>query len=412
MQGTPFGRYRLIELLGRGGMGEVWRAHDPEMNRAVALKLLPTSLAGDPVYRERFRREARSAASLDEPHVVPIYDFGEIDGHLYVTMRLIRGSDLQALLAHGPLEPERAVGIMEQIASALDAAHDIGLVHRDVKPSHVLIAKDDFAYLIDFGIARFASETGLTSIGITIGTWAYMAPERLNTGKADARADVYALTCVLHEALTGERPFPGDSLEQQIIGHLTSPLPRPSRMQRGVPRSLDAVIAAGMAKDPALRFATTKALARAARAALLESAESGGLRTLTQLAVPPTVRISSVGAYSPNRRSANPSKLQWSREGWFHLITGAVAPDGDQRVPTTVDEAKKSREWCLTASQANVKGGFYWRELDKNASKGGRPTYTATWHPNGGPVQTLAAKVSSNQAYQACVRHFQARQTS
>jgi serine/threonine protein kinase len=264
VDGTPFGRYRLVELLGRGGMGEVWRAYDPTMDRMVALKVLPPNFAGDKVFQERFRREARAAAGLDEPHVVPFHDFGEIDGRLYVTMRLINGRDLQTILAEGPLSPERAVRIIEQVAKALHAAHRIGLIHRDIKPSNILIAEDDFAYLIDFGIARAAGETGLTSTGAAIGTWAYMSPERLNTGHADARADIYALTCVLHEALTGQRPYPGDSLEQQIVGHLTSPPPRPSMLQPGVPQPLDAVIAKGMAKEPDQRYASTVELARAA----------------------------------------------------------------------------------------------------------------------------------------------------
>jgi serine/threonine-protein kinase len=191
VEGIPFGRYVLLELLGRGGMGEVWRAHDPTIDRVIALKVLPPNFAGDKVYEERFRREARAAAGLDEPHVVPIFDFGDVEGRLYVTMRLIQGQDLQALLEAGPLPPERAVMIIEQIASALHAAHRIGLVHRDVKPSNIRVAENDFAYLIDFGIARAAGETGLTSTGAAIGTWAYMAPERFSTGAADPRSDIY-----------------------------------------------------------------------------------------------------------------------------------------------------------------------------------------------------------------------------
>ena len=181
MEGTPFGRYRLVELLGRGGMGEVWRAYDTAIDRVVALKLLPANFADDEVFQERFRREAKAAAGSDEPHVVPIYDFGEIEGRLYVTMRLIEGQDLHTLLGDGPLRPARAVWIVEQIASALHAAHRIGLVHRDVKPSNILITEDDFAYLIDFGI-----------------------------GQTDPRCDIYALACVLYECLTAHRPFPGD----------------------------------------------------------------------------------------------------------------------------------------------------------------------------------------------------------
>ena len=188
MEGTPFGRYTLLELIGRGGMGEVWRAHDPTVDRVVALKVLTPHVAGDEVYEERFRREAHAAAGLDEPHVVPIFDFGEVEGRLYVTMRLIQGQDLQTMLEAGPVVPARAVLIIEQIASALHAAHRIGLVHRDVKPSNIRVAENDFAYLIDFGIARAAGESGPTSTGAAIGTMAYMAPERFSTGAADPRA--------------------------------------------------------------------------------------------------------------------------------------------------------------------------------------------------------------------------------
>ena len=268
MEGTPFGRYRLVELLGRGGMGEVWRAFDTAMNRVVALKVLPANLADDAQYQARFRREAQAAASLDEPHIVPIHDFGEIDGRLYVTMRLIDGKTITELLVNGPLAPQRAVSIIEQIAAALGAAHRIGLMHRDVKPSNILVTEDDFAYLIDFGIARATDATKLTSTGATVGTLAYMAPERFTSDREDTRADIYALTCVLHECLTGSQPFPGDSLERQITSHLTLPPPRPSTMQPGISPQMDEVIATGMAKNPDQRYATTKDLATAARAAL------------------------------------------------------------------------------------------------------------------------------------------------
>jgi hypothetical protein len=266
--GTPFGRYQLQTLLGRGGMGEVWRAHDTATNRVVALKVLPPHLADDRVFQERFRREAQLAAGLYEPHIVPIHNFGEIDGRLYVDMRLIEGRDLEAMLGEGPLAPSRAVKIVEQIASALQAAHAAGLVHRDVKPSNVLVTSSDFAYLIDFGIARTLGGTGLTATGSAIGTWAYMAPERFGAGKPDARSDVYALTCVLHQTLTGERPFPGDSVEQQVAGHLSTPPPRPSRVKNGLPHALDDVIARGMAKNPDERYATAVALSDAAQAAV------------------------------------------------------------------------------------------------------------------------------------------------
>jgi serine/threonine protein kinase len=268
LDATPFGHYQLLELLGRGGMGQVFRAHDTLTDRIVALKVLPAHLAGDPVFQQRFRREAHAAAGLSEPHVVPIHGYGEIDGQLYLDMRLIDGEDLGTVLseAQGPLAPERAVAIVEQVAAALDAAHAVGLVHRDVKPSNIFVAAKDFVYLIDFGIARTTSQTGLTSVGSTLGTMAYMAPERFKSGQSDPRSDVYALTCVLHECLTGSRPYSGDSLEQQLAGHLVAPPPRPSVLNPNLPKGFDDVVAKGMAKDPNNRYQTAGELADAVRA--------------------------------------------------------------------------------------------------------------------------------------------------
>ena len=271
VEGTPFGRYQLIELLGRGGMGEVWRAHDTTIDRVVALKMLLPHYAKDEDFDKRFRREARTAARLDDPHVVPIYDVGEIDGRLYVTMRLINGVDLDTLLKTGPLKPERAVHIIEQIAGALHSAHQAGLVHRDVKPSNILLADNDFAYLIDFGIARAADDTKLTSEGSTIGTWAYMAPERFNTpGDIEPSSDIYALACVLYQCLTGEPPFPGNTLEQVAVGHMVAPPPRASETSDTVPPGLDRVIETGLAKQTAERYPTAVEMAAAARRAITE----------------------------------------------------------------------------------------------------------------------------------------------
>lgn len=293
MDGTPFGRYRLMELLGRGGMGEVWRAYDTSTNRTVAIKLLPPHLAQDDSFVQRFRREAEAAAQLNSPHVVPIHDYGEIDGRLFVNMRLIEGRDLQQVLAEGPLEPARAVRIVEQVARALHAAHKIGLVHRDVKPSNILVDDDDFAYLIDFGIARGADQTRMTSTGGVIGSWPYMSPERLRAGQVDARSDVYALACVLYECLTGATPFPGDNTEQQITAHFMEPPPRPSITDPNVPAELDSVVATGMAKDPEQRYASTVELASAAQNAVTApiTLPTENLRTSAAFATSPASSI-------------------------------------------------------------------------------------------------------------------------
>jgi len=280
VEGTSFGRYQLIELLGRGGMGEVWRAHDTQIDRVVALKMLLPHYAKDPEFDRRFRREARAAARLDDPHVVPIYDVGEIDGRLYVTMRLIVGQDLQTVLNGGPLAPARAVHVVEQIASALHSAHRTGLVHRDVKPSNILLAQNDFAYLIDFGIARATGDTALTSANTTIGTWAYMAPERFQAGEIQPSSDVYALACVLFQCLTGVVPYPGDTLEQVAVGHMVTPPPRPSQDHDTVPLAMDQVIATGLAKQPADRYASTIDLAAAAHRAIGSPADQAHAPTV------------------------------------------------------------------------------------------------------------------------------------
>jgi serine/threonine-protein kinase len=296
MDGTPFGRYRLVELLGRGGMGEVWRAHDVETDRIVALKLLPPYLSDDDEFQERFRREAHTAARLNNPHIIPIHNYGEIEGQLYVDMRLIEGRDLQTLLADGPLDLERAVGIIGQVAKALHTAHQAGLLHRDIKPSNILVDGDDFAYLIDFGIARAIDDTRMTKSGDTLGTFQYIAPERLDVqALEDARADIYSLACVLYESLTGHPPFPGNTMAHLVTAHLNSPPPRASVVQPNVPAQVDEVIATGMAKDPDQRYASTIELANAARDAITVP-----IPLAAPTGVPPASRV----APSPGRPAA------------------------------------------------------------------------------------------------------------
>ena len=267
--GTQIGPYRLRRLLGKGGMGEVYEAEDTVKDRIVALKLLPESASHDPVFRKRLQREAHSAGRLQEPHVVPIHDYGEIDGLLYVDMRMIDGTDLRKVLKRfGPMTPARAVAIVRQIASALDAAHEAGVMHRDIKPENIILTRDDFAYLVDFGIANAVTDEKLTELGTAVGTYAYMAPERFTNDEVTYRADVYALTCVLHECLTGGQPYPGDSVSVVITSHLMQPIPKPSEVRPGIPTSFDAVIARGMAKKPEERFVSAGDLAIAANDAL------------------------------------------------------------------------------------------------------------------------------------------------
>jgi serine/threonine-protein kinase len=260
-------------------MGEVFRAFDTDHERLVALKRLAAHLADDPEFQGRFRREAQLAAKLRNPHIVPIHRFGELDGHLFIDMRYIEGYDVAELIdTVGALEPSRAVSILEQVGSALATAHAAGLVHRDVKPSNLLVDQEnsqdgrDFVYLVDFGISRAVATTrshSLTRTGALLGSLAYMAPEQFD-GMADSRVDVYALTCVFFELLTGSKPYQGDGLPALMHAHVNVPPPAPSAQRPGLSASFDDVIRRGMAKQPADRYSSTAELARAARSALTD----------------------------------------------------------------------------------------------------------------------------------------------
>ncbi|PRY42078.1 serine/threonine-protein kinase [Geodermatophilus tzadiensis] len=303
MELQQFGPYRIEALLGRGGMGEVYRAFDTEHDRTVALKVLSEHLAADTGYRERFRREAHLAARLNEPHIVPIHRYGEVEGRLFLDMRLVPGRDVAAVLAEeGPMSPERAVSVVGQIARALDAAHADGLVHRDVKPSNVLLTgtgDDEFVYLVDFGIARSTSDAqgpALTQTGAALGSFDYMAPERFLERPIDRRVDVYALACVLFECLTARRPFTGDGLATLMYAHLNTTPPPPSALRPGLPRALDDVVARGLAKEPGERYASCGELAAAARAALASVGVAARPEAAPPTAVTPLpVRPQTVG---------------------------------------------------------------------------------------------------------------------
>lgn len=299
--GSMFGPYHLKRLLGRGGMGEVYEAEHTVKEWTVAVKLLSESFSSDPVFRERLKREARTAGRLQEPHVVPVHDYGEIDGQMFLEMRLVEGTDLDSVLKRfGPLTPPRAVAIITQIASALDAAHAAGVMHRDIKPQNILVTRDDFAYLVDFGIASATTDEKLTQLGTAVGTWKYMAPERFSDAEVTYRADIYALACVLFECLTGSPPYRADSAGVLVSAHMTGPIPTPSTQRPGVPKAFDAVIARGMAKRPEDRFASAGDLALAAKEALSNPDQDRAATILrrSQEAVLPTADNPGVPAYA------------------------------------------------------------------------------------------------------------------
>jgi serine/threonine protein kinase, bacterial len=325
-----FGPYRLEELIGRGGMGEVFRAYDTSKRRIVALKRLPAALANDPQFQARFRREAEVAARLREPHIVPIHDFGEIDGQLFIDMRLIEGTDLAALIAEfGPLPGARAVDIVAQLARALQAAHDEGLVHRDIKPSNVLISggsrEEDFVYLVDFGLARTSTSTTLTAAGAAPGTISYMAPERLLTGRCDLRADIYSMGCLLYESLTGRKPFLGDGLEAQMYAHVHVPPPRPSDVRTDLPPDLDIVVSRAMAKDPDQRYRSASDFADAAFSAVRAEPADVGLTAAApsrSTCSPPTISEQ----LSPQPRFPHGARPQEGRHAERAIIPPTLVP--------------------------------------------------------------------------------------
>jgi WD40 repeat protein/tRNA A-37 threonylcarbamoyl transferase component Bud32 len=285
--GTELAGYRIESLLGRGGMSVVHLAEDLRLKRRVALKLLAASLAEDESFRDRFLRESELAASIDHPNIVPIYEAGTTEGLLFIAMRYVEGRDLKERLRRHRLDPGDAAGIIAQVASALDAAHARGLVHRDVKPSNVLLDTgarpdgSDHVYLADFGLTkRVSEETGIGDDGHLMGTIDYVAPEQIAGEEIDGRADLYSLGCVLYECLVGQPPFRGDSDIAVVFAHLEAEPPPPSAQRPELPAALDAVIARALAKDPQQRYPSCRELARA----VLGVAVDEGSRLLVDVA--------------------------------------------------------------------------------------------------------------------------------
>ncbi len=284
--GDDFAGYRIERSLGRGGMGVLYLAVEPGLERHVALKLIAPEAAADEIFARRFAEESRIAASIEHPNVVPIYAAGEEDGIPFIAMRYVSGSDLGRRLAReGRLEPAAAVALIAQVGNGLDAIHAAGLVHRDVKPANVLLSEtgggDDHAYITDFGVARnVATESGLTQTGRFVGTLDYVAPEQIAGGAVDARVDVYALGCLLFKLLTGEVPYPRDGEAARLYAHLNDPPPAPSLYATAVPMALDDVAIRAMSKAPEDRYLSAGDLGRAAVAALSGSSPALPERTV------------------------------------------------------------------------------------------------------------------------------------
>src|SRR3954452_8552497 len=291
-------------------MGVVYRATQLGLDRSVALKVITPAFAEDQEFRARFQREAKLAASIEHPNVIPVYEAGEHDGVLFIAMRFVDGTDLKTLLnREGRLEPLRAARFVNQIASALDAAHAAGLVHRDVKPANALLASQDHVYLTDFGLTkRAASGSAMTKTGQMVGTVDYVAPEQVEGGSVDARTDVYSLACVLYHLLTGRVPFDKPTEMAKLFAHVHENPPRPSDSVAGLPGPLNDVVRRGMAKDPTKRFLSAGDLGRAALAAAEhrgldepERSVARGEAAPEPIADAPTVTAAAVGggAHAP-----------------------------------------------------------------------------------------------------------------
>jgi serine/threonine protein kinase/DNA-binding beta-propeller fold protein YncE len=274
--GSLIAGYRLEERIGRGGMAVVFRAYDARLDRQVALKILAPGLSDDAAFRQRFIRESRAAAAVDDPHITPVFEAGEADGVLFIAMRYVRGGDVRSLIDRlGALPLDRVAEIVSQVASALDAAHARGLVHRDVKPANMLLDassvpdRPDHVYLSDFGLSKTSlAVSGLTTTGQFLGTLDYVAPEQIEGRQLDGRTDLYALACSAFEMLTGELPFRRDHGMSVMFAHLSEPPPLPRQRRPDLPPDIDKVITTGMAKSPADRQPTCRAFAAALRRAI------------------------------------------------------------------------------------------------------------------------------------------------
>lgn len=354
--GTVLAGFRLERLVGRGGMGVVFLAEQVTLRRKVAVKVISPELAHDVAFRSRFEREAQLAARIDHPNVVAVHGAGEEDGRLYIAMRYVEGPDLGALIARdGALAPRRAARIVAEVAGALDAAHEAGLVHRDVKPANVLVsakAGQEQSYLTDFGLTKAVAAGGMTATGQWLGSPDYAPPEQIQGEAVDARADVYALGAVLHQALTDSVPFPRDSQMAKLYAHVHDPPPAPSGLDPRVDPAFDAVVARAMAKDPADRYPSAGDLARAALAAASGEAVTvpeGTVATGQAAPGPASEAAAATRAGAPTRAEAPTERPATPR-------TRVPAPAAPPPPPApAVDAAAPSgarRRWPLVAAGA------------------------------------------------------------
>jgi hypothetical protein len=346
---TVVAGYRIDGALGEGGMGTVYRATQLSLDRVVALKVLTAQLSSDPAFRERFRREGLVQAALEHPHIVTVFEAGQADQGLFLAMQMVEGPTLKDLIHRGELRDRRAVRLLTQVAEALDAAHSKGLIHRDVKPQNVLIGKGEHAYLADFGLTRASDDARMTATGLFVGTIDYISPEQARGESATASSDVYALTAVLYECLTGHVPFVRATEERVLLAHLSEDPPRLTEARGDLPSAMDEVIALGMAKDPADRPASARDLLLQARRALGALPASDAEAAATRLASAPAP------APAQGDLASSASETRYAAETASPPPAGAPVAPPSADVPAT---PPRRSDTPAGTTAAGLRGGF------------------------------------------------------
>ena len=375
--GSQLAGHVIEEQVGAGGMAVVFRARDGVLGRLAALKVLSPALAADEEFRARFLRESRAVASVEEPHIIPVYGAGEVDGVLYIATKFVPGGDLAAVLerAGGALDPRRAVAFIEQVASALDAAHAAGLVHRDVKPGNILVGVapglGEHAYLSDFGLSkRSMAASGLTATGTFLGTPDYCAPEQIRGLPVDGRGDQYSLACMAFALLTGNLPFRRQETMATLFAHLNDPVPPLSRYRGDLPSATDAVLARGLAKEPRDRYGRCGEFAAALRDSLTGAGHSA---SAGQTLLDSAPRASRPPQQASSRPPHVPETAVWSGTAGAAVWSGTAGG----AVPATETFTSPASAPTPTPTTAGAVRADAWQPPPGSAPPGSAPPRSA-----------------------------------
>ena len=344
--GSALGRYRVVEQLGKGGMATVFRCHDPNLDRYVAVKVLPSYMTEDPTFIGRFRQEAQTIAKLSHPNILQIYDFGDDKGFTYIVSELVLGGDLQDKLGHEAMDLDGVVKYMAPLSEALDYAHAQGIVHRDLKPANVLIDTEDRPILADFGLARMLESTQrFTQASQALGTPEYMAPEQAMGADADHRSDLYALGIMVYQMLLGETPFRAETPAATLMAHVHKPLPLPSVVNPSIEPMLEATLLKSLAKEPDDRFQSARGLIQALATGQTE--EAGGLDDSGATAVLDTSALDEAGDMAQTAIMGQPTSEAATRD-----IAAPAGPGATAGTPRAEPSPSGMPGWLLPAAVA------------------------------------------------------------